>query len=171
MKGLRRPWILILVITTMLTACGFHLRGYTSLPKWLDKIYIVDPSVHKQLERVLASQLKAYGITVCDSAESADYWLIVLDEAFQQNISSVSSSTTPRQYQIIYTAHFKLQKAKGAELIPAQSIQVTRQVTINNNRILGSNYEEEITKNEMRRDASYLILNHLSKLQHNTTVK
>ena len=81
----------------------------------------------------------------------------------QQTISSVSSSTTPRQYQLIYTVHFKLQQANGEEVIPTAYIVVTRQITINSNRILGSNDEEEHSKSEMRQDAVIQIINRLSR--------
>ncbi len=166
---LKRITILTLLIC-MLTSCGFHLRGYTSLPKWLDNVYIINKSGHRTLIFYLEKQLDAYGITLSENPKDADYWLEIKNTSFQQNIVSVSSSTTPRQYQLIYHVSFKLISSKGKEIMPLQELSVGRQVTINNNRILGSNYEEELTKKEMMRDAAYLILNRIAKYQQSSSV-
>ena len=156
-------WMILTITTLVITGCGFHLRGAIDIPKWLDDVTIVVQQAHHDLEPLLKSQLKAYNIHVNKDPALAKYWLIIEQDSIQQNISSISSSTTPRQYQLIYTVQFKLQQARGKEIIPSTKIVVTRQITINSDRILGSNDEEELQKNEMRRDAVIQILNRLSR--------
>lgn len=156
---------LILLMILALTGCGFHLRGMVDADsiRWLNSVCIVIQQAHRDLEPLLKTQLKAYDIQVTSDPSLAKYWLIIEREDLQQTISSISSSTTPRQYEITYLLDFKLQRAKGAEVIPLNRIIVTRQVTLNSDRILGSKDEAELQKTEMRRDAVIQILNRLSR--------
>jgi LPS-assembly lipoprotein len=154
---------IVVVLTLLLNGCGFHLRGMVDMPKWLNNVAIFVQPAQRELEPLLQSQLQSYKIQVISDPTIANYWLIVENDNFQQNISSISSSTTPRQYQLVYTVRFKLQRADGEEIIPPKSIAISRQITINSNRILGSNDEEESFKIEMKRDAATQIINRISR--------
>lgn len=155
----------LILAVFMLTGCGFHLRGIINADsiKQFHSIAIIIQQVHRDLEPLLKNQLKAYKITVTTDPTLAQYWLILEHEEMHQNVTSISSSTTPRQYELTYTLDFKLQRAKGAEVIPTSTIVVTRQITLNSDRILGSKYEEETQKNEMRREAVLQLLYRLSR--------
>ena len=161
----------IILLITLLCGCGFHLRGIVDIPRWLNNVCIIVQEANHDLEPLLQRRLEAYNVHINPDPALATYWLIIESDAIRQEISGISSSTVPRQYQLIYTLRFKLQRAKGEELIPSKQIIETRQATINGNRILGSNEEEDLLKAEMRRDAVIQIINRLSKLDRmdNTT--
>ena len=150
------------LIFVSVSGCGFHLRGMVDMPQWLENVAIIQEG-QRILAPFLQDQLEAYKINVVSQPSLAKYWLIIETESFQQQITSISSSTTPRQYQLIYTVHFKLQTAQGRTIIPSSPVIVTRQLTVNSDRILGSDEEEVITRREMRRDAIIQILNRISK--------
>lgn len=147
----------------VMSSCGFHLRGAVDIPQWLNDVFIINQTSNRNFEPSLKEHLDAYRVLVVPDALLAKYRLILISDSFQQNIVSVSSSTTPRQYQLIYSVWFKILDAKGKEVIPPSQVYVSRQITINSDRILGSNYEEAITKREMTRDAVIQILNQLSR--------
>lgn len=158
---LRRP--LIIALTTLLVGCGFHLRGFNVMPRWLSNISITVQNAHRDLGPILKGQLEAYKIRVNPNPLEADYLLIIESDAIQQQMTNVGASTTPRQYLLIYVTQFKLIKTKGAEIIPSTFVSVTRQLTVNNDRILGSNSEEMQIAMEMRRDAALQIMNRISR--------
>ena len=164
---LNSRWLLrhaiVFILTLLLNGCGFHLRGMVDMPKWLNNVAIIVQQAHRDLEPLLQDQLQSYKIRVITDPAIANYWLIIESDSFQQNISSISSSTTPRQYQLVYTVRFKLQRAKGEEIIPLTSVVISRQITINSDRILGSTDEEELFKVEMKRDAAVQIINRISR--------
>ena len=135
---------------------------------------IIVQEANRDLSPLLQRRLEAYKVQINPDPDLASYWLIIESDSIRQDISSISSSTVPRQYQLIYTVQFKLQKAKGEELISSTPIFETRQATINGNRILGSNEEEDLLKSEMRRDAVIQIINRISKLDrmpNSTTIR
>jgi LPS-assembly lipoprotein len=144
-----------------LASCGFHLRGMVDMPAWLNDVSIVIQNAEHQLGPLLIKHLEAYSIRICANPARAKYWLIVEEDHFSQDITSVSSSTTPRQYQLTYRVRFKLQQANGPEIIPSRTVIVTRQLTVNSNRILGSNAEEGLFQEEMRRDAVLQVIDRI----------
>lgn len=153
----------LLSLFLLSSACGFHLRGMINLAPWLNNVAIMADETSHDLSAQLRSALQAYNININPEPSLANYWLIIEHEDFQQHMDSVSSGTTSRQYQLIYTVKFKFQKAKGKELIPSRAVVISRQITMNANRILGSNEEVELQKNEMRRDAGIQIINRISR--------
>ncbi len=146
----------------MLASCGFHLRGMMDMPRWLNHVAVIVEHAHRDLGPYLVDSLQSYNLIVEPSPNRALYWLIIQQDNLQENITSVSSSTTPRQYELIYSVQFKLMQAKGKEIISPTEIRVTRQATINSDRILGSNQEQALLVTEMRRDAAIQIMNRLS---------
>jgi LPS-assembly lipoprotein len=150
-------------IACLISSCGFHLRGSVDVPGWLQQVAIVVEQGHHDLEPLLKQQLIAYHVQICTNPTDAQFALIIEHDSVTENISSISSSTTPRQYQLTYRLRFKLQNSKGKEIIPSSQVVISRQSTINSERILGSNDEREITEAEMRREAVLQIIYRLGK--------
>lgn len=160
-KELLKHIFLWLLIGLTLSGCGFHLRGVLNMPTWLTDVAIIVEAANRDLDPMLKEQLQAYHIRMSSDPATARYWLIIEEDQEEQHITSVSSSTTPRQYQITYRVKFKLQAAKGKEIIPLSTVTTTRQLTVNSDRILGSNDEENTLKREMRRDAALQIMDRI----------
>lgn len=157
-----RRWIILLSCSLLLSACGFHLRGMIDIPKWLNNVAVVMQQDDKQFASILKAHLDRYHIRVNPDPAQAKYWLIINRVSRQEQIISVGASTNPRQYSLILTVEFMLQTRKGDMIKSPRTIYVTRQLTVNNDRILGSNYEENLFISEMKQDAVIQIMNQLS---------
>lgn len=158
---MRNPYLFILP-ALLLVSCGFHLRGFNEPPRWLNNVAIIIEDAHRDLGPILKDRLEAYKIVVNPNPAEADYLLIIKSDGIQQQMTNVGASTTPRQYLLIYVARFTLVKTKGGPVIPPTFVSVSRQLTVNNDRILGSNYEETQLSREMRREAALQIINRLT---------
>jgi LPS-assembly lipoprotein len=152
-----------IILVLLLSACGFHLRGLIDVPEWLDNVSIISKDGNKELVSLLKSQLEGYKVEVNPEPALAKYWLIINKITFQQQIVSVGASTNPRQYQLILTVEFMLQTSKGQIIKTPRTVAVSRQLTVNNDRILVSNEEETVLISEMRREAVIQIINRLSR--------
>ena len=161
----RRPttWPVLFVLL-FLTGCGFHLRGIEQLPVWLTQVAVLIEKADPEWGPLLRDQLQAAHVTIVDDPMKAPYWLIIQNESTEENIMSISSGSSPRQYQLTYRVQFTLQRAQGSDIRPLTTILVTRPLTINNDRILGSHDEEDQLEHEMRRDAALQILYRLAPL-------
>lgn len=151
-----------LLAALLLSACGFHLRGMIDVPTWLNNVAVIAKIPDKQLTSILKTQLEGYNIQVNPEPAHATYWLIINQDAVQQQIISVGASTNPRQYILKLTIQFMLQARKGQIVKPPRTITVTRQLTVNNDRILGSTDEESILIGEMKQDAVVQMISQLS---------
>lgn len=66
-----------------------------------------------------------------------------------------------------YAIKYKVQNAKnGIDVVPSNSAVVTRQFTINSNRILGSDFEGDLLRGEMHKDAVAQILDHIENTKY-----
>lgn len=131
------------------------------MPSWLNSVAIVIQNAHRDLGPMLKNQLESYQIHVVPDPTQADYLLVIEADGIQQQLTSVAASTAPRQYLLIYDVQFSLVKRKGEVVVPSTHVYITRQLTVNNDRILGSNFEEMQISYEMRRDAAMQIINRL----------
>lgn len=154
----------LLLLALLLSACGFHLRGIIDLPEWLNNVSIISKDGNKDLASKLKAQLEGYKIEVNPEPDHAKYWLIINRSTIQQQIVSIGASTNPRQYQLIMTTEFMLQTPKGQIIKAPGQVIVTRQLTVNNDRILGSNQEQDVLTGEMHQDTVIQILNRISRV-------
>ena len=159
MKRLAVLWLIL-----GLSACGFHLRGAVNFPPWFSTVAVIANNTAHGLVQTIESRLEGYKIKVLTDSNAAPYWLIIEDTMKKEQITAVSSTTIPRQYQLSYKVRYKLIAAKnGKILVPSSTVSSTRQLTVNNDRMLGSDNEESLLYDEMRDDA---VMQMISQLSH-----
>ncbi len=157
------PTSFIAVLTfLLLTGCGFHLRGLIHLPPAFKKVSIIQQQVNPALTRTLRLELEANHITPLDPPQKTRYTIILEKDNMEQELINVSASTAPRQYRLLYQLQFQVTRNDGKLILPSQLISVPRQVTINNDRILGSTYELHTIEQEMRQETVTQLLSRLS---------
>ena len=159
-------YIIACGIILLLSGCGLHLQGMSDMPKWFNNVAIINQNVHNDLRPQIIEELKAYKLHITNNIQKADCWLVLEEDKHTENITAVSSSTTPRQYQMSYAIKYKVQRPNGEVIIPSNSAVVTRQFTINGNRILGSDFEGDLLRNEMYKDAVAQIVDHIENTKY-----
>lgn len=142
--------------------CGFKLRGLEGLPSNFNNVALVVQDIHHELEVILKDKLQAYKVHVNSNPIKADYVLVIEKSLLNQQITSVSANTTPRQYELFYTIVYSLNQ-KGTPLISANIITVRRQFTLNNDRVLGSIDEGSLIVKEMYAEAAAQMISRISK--------
>jgi LPS-assembly lipoprotein len=153
----------IVVLTICLSQCGFHLRGMAPLPPSFQKVLITAPREAHFLENELKRNLEAYHVMICDKSNDSFFQIVIDKLEFQKQVSNISSSTTPRQYQLIYTVQFHfIDTAQNHDMIPNGQITSSRLVTMNNERLLGSTYEQDFFMKEMQEDLAKQMLSNIS---------
>jgi LPS-assembly lipoprotein len=141
-----------------LSHCGFHLRGLTTLPPSFQQVYVVAPADARQLQAEIDNQLQAYNVSKAPNITKAHYQIVIDNIFFQRQISNISSSTTPRQYQLLYNIKYHVINSHGENIIPNGVINTNRLVSMNNERLLGSNYEQDFFLHEMQQEAAVQVV-------------
>lgn len=154
----RMAWRFFLIILLCCQGCGFHLRGFEPLSPQMQQVAIVSEQVDPDFVNMLRSTLHTNHVTTLTAPDHAHYLIVLEKDNMKQTLANVSASTTPRQYQLLYQLEFHITKRNGTMLLPSQMISVPRQVTINNDRILGSNFERHTIEREIRQSAANELL-------------
>jgi len=154
-------FLLTVVLITALSACGFHLRGSVQLPPELVTINVQDAKPSTDIAPVLRTALRNAGVQISGSAPM----LLQLNaEQYGKRVLSVDSVGRAQEYGLSYTVRFSLKGRDGAEVwLAEQSVTQTRDLRFDATAVLGTENEEALLKEEMRRDAVLQILRRLQK--------
>ncbi len=161
LTGLSSISIFVLIITLMLSACGFQLRGKAELS--FKNLYIQGSKL--SISRDLKRSLDANGIKVVDNAESADMLLEMLGENNEKRILSLSGDGLVREFELNYRASFRTRAPADPLWSAVQSVQSRRDFSYNDNALLGKADEEARLNADMRNDAIREILRRLSAIK------
>lgn len=158
-----KTFALLLTCGLLISACGFKLRGMADIPIWLNNMAVIsEVSDTGHLIPVIKTHLKNNRILINDEPSLANYWLMILAIKQEERISGVAASTTPRQYELTLSVDFQLRSKSGNIIQKPAKVSVTRTVTVNENRILGSNSETRIIVEEMQEEIALQIINRLA---------
>jgi LPS-assembly lipoprotein len=156
---------LLLICMLMLTsACGFHLRGSQLNNFDVANIYI-NPASAPKLAKEVKSQLSGAGVSVASSVENASYIVTLKEEHFDKAVLSVSASTGKvEEYQIVYKAKMDAADTSGRSIVENDRIRSARDLTFDENAVLGKFSEEELLHEDLVRRAASQVLRRLQAL-------
>jgi LPS-assembly lipoprotein len=139
--------------------CGFRLRGTANVP--FETLYLPAASsgLALDLKRYIQAGTKA---RVVDDPKKADAVLEFTEETRQKEILSLTGTGRVREFQLRYRVGFRVHDGKGAEYVPASTIQLTRDVTFNDAEILAKEQEEQLLFRDMQTDMVQQIMRRLA---------
>ncbi|SFC54052.1 LPS assembly lipoprotein LptE [Collimonas sp. OK412] len=156
-------WPLILAMTALLCACGFHLRGTANLP--FKSLYMTF-GANSPLGIELRRNILASGNTqVLSSAEGAEATLDVLAETREKVILTTNSSGRASEYMLYYRLTFRVVDAQKKELLPATQITLKRDISYNSSQELSKAAEEVLLYRDMQSDMVQQILRRLAAIK------
>ena len=157
---------LLIALLLMVSACGFHLKGYANLS--FKTIYISNGQ--SELGRELTRSMKNSGVKVVNNPDLADVSLEIMNESKSKRILSLGSSVgtssgAVREFELFYTVSYRLKDKGQSTWARSQSIENRRDFSYADVEALGKAYEEVILYDNMRSDAIRQIMRALSAHQ------
>jgi LPS-assembly lipoprotein len=146
----------------VLGGCGFTLRGATRLP--FSTFYSSMPQ-SSQFGGALRRALRTNGATVVERRDEAQVRFDLLFESIEREISALSSSGRPREYQLRYRIRWQVRDASERDLIGANEMLLRRAITVLDVQGIVNPDEEALLYQDMRVDAVQQILRRLSTLK------
>lgn len=147
-----------LLVSIVLSSCGFHLRGAYQLPSAMSVTFIDAAQKNSELTRALKRRLKASDITLLDEARSDVAVLKIGQEKKSRRIVSVDSRGKAREYTLIYAISFSVKAPVSDFEIEEQTVSIDRDFLFDTEDVLGNSREESQLYDEMRQDVVRLIL-------------
>ncbi len=146
-----------------LGACGFHRQGVAPLSPVIRNTYIDAHDARTGFQLELRRSLEASGANLVPSASNASATLHIHKDETGRRVLSVSAANTPREYEVYYAVEYSV-TAADKELLPPQQLELTRNYSFDEARLLAKEEEEEILRAEIARDLAGIVMRRISRL-------
>jgi LPS-assembly lipoprotein len=153
----------LFLVFLLLSACGFQMRGATSVPPEMARTYIATEDQRSLFYRRLRDSLQSAGVTVVESPFDATATFSILSDLPGQRVLSVSARNVPREFEVFYTVFYSVQ-AKNVTLLEPRSQTLTRDYTWDVTEVLGKEKEEELLREAIVDDLVRIVLIQLSSI-------
>ncbi|MEY8199328.1 MAG: LPS assembly lipoprotein LptE [Colwellia sp.] len=160
--GIKRL-IIALLTTSLLSACGFQLRGDYLLDDELQTLYVSSSDVHGELTRLVKLSLTRNQVNVLKSSKTDIPELRILSDKLDRRTLSLFSNGQVAEYELIYSVHYQVrftgEKAKDFRFA------LYRDYQDDPNFALAKSRELSLLLSEMRTSAADKILRDLARIQ------
>jgi LPS-assembly lipoprotein len=150
---LARHIIVTLGLISLLSACGFQLRGSggSALPESWHDMYLVTGNPNSELSREVESSFAANGINWV-AQENANYIVTVGPEKFAQRNLSLNAQARAADFELTLSTQFTVVDSQGKEIMTKSEASVIRQMENDPRNVVGKAEEVRILRSEMRSD-------------------
>ena len=146
------------LLSLLVSACGFQLRGQADLPPQMAQTYIAGTAADEGIGLELALLLQASGVEVVATPEAASAVFNARHVANKRRVLSVSGAAEVSEYELALLVTFSVQGRANDFTVEEQTITITRQYLHDPTSLLGISQEEADLVEEMQRDAARLII-------------
>ena len=144
---------LTLLLIATLNGCGFQLRGNYQLPETLQSVSL-QSQVSKELNEHMQQRFAYSGIQVSETNQPITVRLI--SDKLERRTLSLFESGQVAEYELLYQVNYQL--FKNQQLLLERKVEVARDYQDDPNFVLAKTREREMLVDEMRAEASRLIL-------------
>lgn len=158
------PRLLVsLLLISLISACGFHLRGTVDLPTGIEPFYISSNNTHDVIYIELNNIFNANGLLLTKDPAAANYQLVITQQKADRRSTAVGIDGRIAEYQLLETATYVLKNKKG--LIASGPSEITARRTLQNNpnQVISTESEEKLLRTEMKRNLARKIARQISK--------
>ncbi|WP_328185695.1 LPS-assembly lipoprotein LptE [Marinobacter sp. OP 3.4] len=143
MKQLRHATTLAL-LTLLVSACGFQLRGASPVPSALQPIWVgCHDGVPTELCNSLKSQFTIGDVQLADSREEAAHLLLLGDFRQNQRTSAITAQAEAAEYELRQTVSVVLQTREGIPLLPETEVSASQSYRFDSTSVLAKRRERE----------------------------
>lgn len=148
---------IILIVTLLTTACGYHLRGAYDLPKEMKTIFLQggSPALREQLNTVLKSSSGRLAAT----PDKADIVLRIFKDGIERRVLSLSERGRSNEIELDGHLEFELLDTKNRVLVPREPVEFRREYFNDQQDVIAKDNEETVIRNEMYQQVVRTIIN------------
>jgi LPS-assembly lipoprotein len=152
--------IAIFFIAMTLSSCGFQLRGQAAIPY---KTLFIETTGFSQFANDLERAIHSGSQTkVVHSRGDAEAVLKIMGESQDARIVALSSAGRVLEFEFHYRVSYRLTDPAGKELATPGQIDLSRDMTYDDNAVLAKESEQLLLFRDMKSDAVQQMLRRLS---------
>lgn len=151
----------IVLLTSLITACGYHLRGSTD--GFTLKSALVTGQT--QMTDALKKSLVQNKVVLVNNASQAEMQVELTKENFEKRILSLGGTGKVTEYELYYRVYFRT-KTNGNQLwSELQTLESRRFFSYSDASLLAKQIEERQLNESMQKDVLNNLVRRLSKLK------
>lgn len=145
-------FLIALTAASLLSACGFRLRGNVSLPTGLERIVINAPASGQELATQLRQTLTEAGIQAStDGAADGQSWRIdILEERLERRAISITRYVETAEHSLELSARWQLRNPAGTVVIDDNTVRTRNIYRYDIDNPSGKDREERLLLRDMR---------------------
>ena len=151
---------LVALLSVLLAACGFQLRGAYNLPYESLYLGVGDVSV---IGAGLKRAIRASGSTrLADTPADAQATFLPTVETREPIILSLSSAGRVREKRLRYRYGYRVVDGKGRDLVLPSTVELNRDLTYADSDVLAKTQEEDLLWRDMETDLVQQLMRRLA---------
>jgi LPS-assembly lipoprotein len=156
-------FILPMVLSLLVTSCGFQLRGDYLLAPELQTLYLSSVDKHGELTRLTRQHLVRNKVILVEQFSPQTPELRILKDELDRRTLSVFPNGQVAEYELIYTVNYQLRFAN--EETQSFKIEINRDYQDDPDIALAKSRELSLMLREMRQEAADKILRNMATIQ------
>lgn len=148
----------MVVVLSLLSACGFQLRGSVELPPLLGVTLLQSNTPWEGVAAALRIELESAGARITTRPDEATAVLKLTGERSLRRVLSVGRGGKASEYELFEEITFSLYDKEGHELLKPQTLNATRDLVFNEKLLLGKVSEGDTLREQMRRTLARQII-------------
>lgn len=154
--------LIIALVISVTSACGWHLRGQVELPAELRILDLNVSAVDFASQNAIKQSLLSNGVTFSDDAE---YQLKVIRETAKKRTLAVTTNAKASEYELIQTLQFQLFNAEQQAISALLTVTTYQTLLYDANAEIGKAQEEQNLRIDMKQSNAYKMLLRLKSIQ------
>ncbi len=148
--------ITILLLSLLISACGWQLRGTTGVPT-MESLTLIGAST--ELKYSLEDELENQGVLVHNESP---YELIIDDEEWMRRTSAVDDQGRQAEIELRYTLYWHLRDVKPALLTTPKRMMALRSLPWYPENAIASSDEEQLVRDDLYEDMTFRLINQIA---------
>lgn len=162
-KNLARTLSTFIAIT-LVSSCGWHLRGAPKNFPPGSELYITAEDPRSDIAEELTRLLRSGGIPMAETPALADYVLTIHKEDERRRTVAVDAKGRAAEYELITSALYSVADSNGRVLLNNAEADVYRTLEWDDNEVVSKGEEELLLREEMRRELIGRIIDRLRRI-------
>lgn len=155
------PLLVLMLLSLVLSGCGFHPRGSLPLEKF-PSLYLDAPK-HSDLAERLSLQLESNQVKLLEQMDPKAPVLKLEQDSLERRTLSLFPNGQVAEYELIYKVRYTLYLPEQNE--QQREFQLTRDYQDDPNRALAKAKELDLMLDELRTQAANRIIRQLNRTQ------
>ncbi len=155
-------WVLMLSVASLLSACGFHLRGNIPLSDGLKNMYVSAPEGSFKDE--LVDRLEKLDVTIVESPTAADAVLNVEKASSKRTVGTLDERGKANSYNVLFQVKYTLLDIANQPIRPSKSLIESRRYDFDPEEVVESESEEAELLEDMEQEMVLKVIRQLAAI-------